>query len=101
MKAMVTGASSGIGRDIAINLAKLDYDLILVGRNREALESVKSTINGKVKVKIVVVDLSNLQKVKELYVLTKNDDIDILVNNAGFGVFGEFSEIDLNSELNM
>ena len=101
MKAMVTGASSGIGRDIALNLAKLDYDLILVGRNREALESVKTTIDGKVKVKIIVVDLSNLQKVKELYVLTKNDDIDILVNDAGFGVFGEFSDIDLNSELNM
>ena len=65
MKAMVTGASSGIGRDIALNLAKLDYDLILVGRNREALEEVKTTIDGKVKVKIVVVDLSNLQKVKE------------------------------------
>ena len=101
MKAMITGASSGIGRDIALNLAKLDYDLILVGRNREALEEVKTTIDGKVKVKIIVVDLSNLQKVKELYVLTKNDDIDILVNNAGFGVFGEFFDIDLNTELNM
>ena len=101
MKAMITGASSGIGRDIALNLAKLNYDLILVGRDREALENVKTTIDGKVKVKIVVVDLSNLQKVKELYVLTKNDDIDILVNNAGFGVFGEFYDIDLNTELNM
>ncbi len=101
MKAMITGASSGIGRDIALNLAKLNYDLILVGREREALENVKTTIDGKVKVKIVVVDLSNLQKVKELYVLTKNDDIDILVNNAGFGVFGEFYDIDLNTELNM
>ena len=101
MKAMVTGASSGIGRDIAINLAKLDYDLILVGRNREALESVKATIGDKVKVKIVVVDLSNLQKVKELYVLTRNDDIDLLVNNAGFGVFGEFISTDINTELNM
>lgn len=101
MKAMITGASSGIGRDIAINLAKLNYDLILVGRNREALESVKTSIDGKVKVKIIVVDLSNLQKVKELYVLTKNDDIDILVNNAGFGVFGEFVDIDLNTEINM
>lgn len=101
MKAMITGASSGIGRDIAINLAKLNYDLILVGRNREALEEVKALINNKVRVKIVVVDLSNLQKVKELYVLTRNDDIDILVNNAGFGVFGEFSSIDLNTELNM
>lgn len=101
MKAMITGASRGIGRDIAINLAKLNYDLILVGRNREALEEVKALINNKVRVKIVVVDLSNLQKVKELYVLTRNDDIDILVNNAGFGVFGEFSSIDLNTELNM
>ena len=98
---MVTGASSGIGRDIALNLAKLDYDLILVGRDKEALESVKSTINGKVKVKIVVVDLSNLHKVKEIYVLTKSDDIDILVNNAGFGVFGEFVDIDLNTEISM
>ena len=98
---MITGASSGIGRDIALNLAKLDYDLILVGRDKEALEEVKTTIDGKVKVKIIVVDLSNLQKVKELYVLTKNDDIDILVNNAGFGVFGEFFDIDLNTELNM
>ena len=61
MKAMITGASSGIGRDIALNLAKLHYDLILVGRDREALESVKTTIDGKVKVKIIVVDLSNLQ----------------------------------------
>ena len=101
MRAMITGASSGIGRDIALNLAKLNYDLILVGRNREALEEVKALINNKVRVKIIVVDLSNLQKVKELYVLTRNDDIDILVNNAGFGVFGEFSSIDLNTELNM
>lgn len=98
---MVTGASSGIGRDIAINLAKLDYDLILVGRNRESLESVKNTIGDRVKVKIVVVDLSNLQKVKELYILTRNDDIDLLVNNAGYGVFGEFISTDINTELNM
>ncbi len=101
MKAMITGASSGIGRDIALNLAKLGYDLILIGRDKEALEKVKDTINNKVKVKIIVVDLSNLQKVKELYVLTKNDDIDILVNDAGFGIFGEFSFTDINKELNM
>ena len=101
MKAMVTGASSGIGRDMAIYLAKLGYDLILIGRDKESLEDVKTTIGGKVKVKIIVVDLSNIQKVKELYVLTKNDDIDILINNAGFGVFGEFYNIDLNKELEM
>ncbi len=104
MKAMITGASSGIGRDIALNLSKLNYDLILVGRSKESLEKVKekiSDINSNVKVKIVVVDLSNLQKVKELYILTRNDDIDILINNAGFGVFGEFVDTDINIELDM
>ena len=101
MKAMVTGASSGIGRDIAIDLAKLGYDLIVVGRDREALESLKDIVSNKVKVKIIVVDLSNLQKVKELYVLTRNDDIDLLVNNAGFGVFGEFINTDISAELDM
>lgn len=101
MKAMVTGASSGIGRDIAIDLAKLGYDLIVVGRDREALESLKDIVSNKVKVKIIVVDLSNLQKVKELYVLTRNDDIDLLVNNAGFGVFGEFINTDISAELAM
>lgn len=101
---MITGASSGIGRDIALNLSKLNYDLILVGRSKESLEKVKekiSDINSNVKVKIVVVDLSNLQKVKELYILTRNDDIDILINNAGFGVFGEFVDTDINIELDM
>ena len=98
---MITGSSSGIGRDMAYYLANLGYDLILVGRNKERLEEVKNKISEKVKVKIVVVDLSNSQKVKDLYVLTKNDNIDILVNNAGFGVFGEFINTDINTELNM
>ena len=94
LKAMVTGASSGIGRDIALYLASLSYDLILVGRDKEKLEELKDKI--KTKVKIIIVDLSNEQKVKELYVLTKNENIDLLVNNAGFGVFGEFVSTDIN-----
>lgn len=99
MKALVTGASSGIGRDIAKYLASLGHELILVGRNKEKLESLQKEL--KVKSTIVIVDLSDLTKVKELYILAKNFDIDILVNNAGFGVFGEFSETDLNKELEM
>lgn len=99
MKALITGASSGIGRDISLYLANLGYDLIIVGRNKEELERLKEEVSTKVK--IIVVDLSIEQKVKELYVLTKNDDIDLLINNAGFGVFGEFINTDLNDELNM
>ena len=99
LKAMITGASSGIGKDIALYLANLSYDLILVGRDKEKLEELKEKI--KTKVKVIVVDLSNEQKVKELYVITRNDDIDLLVNNAGFGVFGDFTTTDVNIEVNM
>lgn len=99
MKALVTGASSGIGRDIAKYLASLGHELILVGRNKKKLASLQKELN--VKSTIVIVDLSDITKVKELYVLAKNFDIDILINNAGFGMFGEFSETDLNKELEM
>ena len=99
MKTLVTGASSGIGRDISKYLASLGHELILVGRNKEKLESLQKEL--KVKSTVVIVDLSDLTKVKELYILAKNFDIDILVNNAGFGMFGEFSETDLNKELEM
>lgn len=99
MKALITGASSGIGRDIARYLGSLGHELILVGRNKEKLESLQKEL--KVKSTVVIVDLSDSTKVKELYILAKNFDIDILVNNAGFGVFGEFSETDLNKELEM
>ena len=99
MKAMITGASSGIGRDMARYLSHIGYDLILVARDKEALEDLKEELDTKVK--IIVVDLSLEQKVKELYVLTKNDEVDLLVNNAGFGVFGRFDETDLQEEINM
>ena len=81
MKALITGASSGIGLDMARYLASKKYELILVGRNKEKLEQVQETLPTKVT--IIVADLANIQKVKELYVLTAKENIDILVNNAG------------------
>ena len=99
MKALITGASSGIGREIAIYLAELKVDLILVGRNKEQLERLQNGL--KVDTKVIVADLSDITKVKELYVLTKEDNVDILINNAGFGLFGKFYETDLNRELEM
>lgn len=99
MKALITGASSGIGRDMARYLASKKYELILVGRDKRKLEELQETLATKVT--IIVADLANLQKVKELYVLTAKENIDILINNAGFGDFGYFAETDLNKELSM
>ena len=99
MKALITGASSGIGRSIAEYLASMDFELILVGRDKKKLEELQNSL--KVPSQVIVADLSDTTKVKEVYVMTKNDDIDILINNAGFGMFGNFYETDLNRELEM
>jgi short-subunit dehydrogenase len=99
MKALITGASSGIGREMAKYLASLGHELILVGRNKERLEELQNEL--KVDSQIVIVDLSDIKKVKELYVIMKNEQIDILINNAGFGDFGKFYETDINKELEM
>lgn len=99
MKALITGASSGIGYSMAKYFDQLGIDLILVGRNKEKLESLQKDLH--VNSKIVLADLCDINKVKDLYILTRSDEIDILINNAGFGLFGEFSETDLNKELDM
>ncbi len=99
MKALVTGASSGIGREISYYLASLNIDLIIVARNKKELEKIKEKVN--VDVKIITLDLIKKENVYKLYDLVKNDNIDILVNNAGFGLFGLFNETDLDRELEM
>ena len=97
MKALITGASSGIGRDIAINLSKKGYDLILVARDLEKLNEVKSKLHTNVEV--VSMDVSNAENCKELH--EKYQNIDILVNNAGFGDCGYFTKTSLDKELKM
>lgn len=82
MKALVTGASSGIGKEIAYYLASLGIDLIIVARNKEDLEKIKKDVN--VNVKIITMDLIIRDNVFKLYDMVKSDDIDILINNAGF-----------------
>ncbi len=99
MKALVTGASSGIGRDISILLSKKGYDLILVARRMEKLEELKQTLSTKVQT--ICLDLSKEEACFELYEQVKNEDIDILINNAGFGIFGMFDGIDIHDELRL
>ena len=99
MKALVTGASSGIGREMAKYLDHLGYELIIVARSKEKLEQLASTLSKKPK--IIVMDLMLESNIKSLYVLTKNENIDILINNAGFGTFGTFTETELTTELEM
>lgn len=98
-KALVTGASSGIGRDIAIELGKRGYNLILVARDEEKLQETAGRI--KTNVKIIVKDLSIIDNCKDIYEETKKEEIDILINNAGFGVHGKFVDTNLEKELKM
>lgn len=99
MLALITGASSGIGKNMAYTLASKNIDLILVARTKSELEKIKE--NVKVNVKVIVLDLQNMKNVYRLYEMTKNENIDILINNAGFGLFGLFKDTDLDRELEM
>lgn len=97
MRALITGASSGIGRDMARYLSKLGYDLVIVARNKDELENLKKELQTNVTV--MDMDLSQKENCYKLYEQAK--DIDILINNAGFGVFGNFVETDLEKEINL
>lgn len=101
MIALVTGASSGIGRDIARSLAKHGINVIITARRRDRLQELKAELTEKygVKVKIIAADLSDTAQCVELHRRVKKYNIDIFVNNAGFGVFGEFTDTDLDREL--
>lgn len=99
MKALITGASSGIGADIAKILANKGYDVILVARDIKKLEKIKRKI--KTRVEIISLDISTTANCVKLYNQVNNEDIDILVNNAGFGIFGKFVDTNLDQELNL
>ena len=99
MKALITGASSGIGREMAIYLGELGCDLILVDKDKKGLEEVGSLI--KTKVNLVVIDLSDEKRMMELYMITKNSGVDFLINNAGYGLFGDYNSVNIKDELNM
>lgn len=98
MKALITGASSGIGKEFAKIFAEKGYDLIITARRGDRLNALKNEIRN-VNVDICVCDLSKESECIELF--EKFGDVDVLINNAGYGVFGEFCVTDLDKELEM
>lgn len=100
MKALITGASSGIGREIAKYLASLGYDLIIASRNTERLNQLRSEIKNA-DVRVITIDFCREQDCFDLYDHLKEEQIDFLVNNAGFGAYGKFTEVPLDREIGL
>ena len=96
---LITGASSGIGKQTAIEFAKKGANLILVARRKEKLELVAKELEKfKTSVLVCPCDVSDKDQVKEMskIVLEKFDSIDILVNNAGFAIYGSVSDLSID-----
>ena len=99
MKALITGASSGLGREMARLLAARGYELILCARREERLRELAAEL--PVPCRIIAADVSDEQECRLLYEAVQSEDLEVVINNAGFGLFGEFVTADLDEELRM
>ena len=100
--ALVTGASSGIGRELAVQLAGRGNDLIITGRAEEALQALRDDLPQR-RVHVVVADLSRREGTGKLleYIDRHSLAVEILVNNAGFGRIGGFIELTEQEQIEM
>lgn len=103
--ALITGASSGIGKEFAIIHAEKGGDLILVARSGDKLNALKKDLEEKHKINVFVIqkDLTQPNAAQEIYKQTQDAGlkIDYLINNAGFGGLGKFHERALADDLSM
>ena len=97
-RALITGASAGIGVEFARQLAKRGYDLVLAARRKERMDELAGELSDAT-VEVVAVDLVTDEGVGELETMLRSGSIDLLVNNAGYGTFGEFAKLPLDREL--
>jgi hypothetical protein len=103
--ALITGASTGIGKELATIHASKGGNLVIVARNESKLNQLKTDLEKQYNIKVVVIakDLSNLNAPQEIYNEVKKlgIEIDYLMNNAGFGALGKFHELDLARQIEM
>lgn len=101
--ALVTGAASGLGYELALLLAKDAYNLILIDKDSEGLNEAKINIQKtyNTEVSLLIKDLGTINIADEIYNEIKDFTIDVVVNNAGFGMFGTFYETDWQRESEM
>lgn len=101
--ALITGASSGIGLELARLFAHDGYGLVLVARDAKKLEQAAQSLQGEGPVRIIAQDLSEADGAKRLAqeLLRLKIEINALVNNAGVGIMGRFDEMDLERQLHM
>ena len=97
--ALITGASSGIGREIARKLYKKGFRLILSARREDRLRELAAELGDNTRV--IVCDVSDRNECLRLYEETRGEKISVLVNCAGFGAVGSFDEVPLDTELRM
>lgn len=97
MKALITGASSGIGYEMAKILSEKGYDIIAVARREDKLKKLKESL--KTDVEILCLDVTKEEDIEKIS--SRIDEADVFINNAGFGVFGDFCSSPLEDELKM
>ncbi len=98
-RALITGATSGIGKEMAIYLHRKGWQLVLTGRNEMMLRRMANKFGTGTK--YIALDLAERDAAQRLYDFCKGTRIDFLINNAGFGTFGAFTETSLETELEL
>src|SRR5258708_19165564 len=103
--ALITGASGGIGEELARLCARDHYNLVLLARSADKLQALADQLSREhpIQLQVVAVDLSNPSAVDDIMAALRSrpTDIDVLVNNAGFGTYGPFAETNPDDELRM